>query len=148
MSIRSNRDWMYTPAETDDEELMERRRKIRRITAALCAVVAAVYFLIGARVVMVLDTPEYQPFGTVVGLAYVLGAFLLLAMDDRTVNAVGAFFQVALLFGYVDIARTRTPMFEIWGIAIWVVQVVILIALVYLEIRRPLPPPEKPIEDY
>lgn len=149
MSIRSGREWISAPADTGAIKVTKQRRTIRYLAAALAAVAAVIYFMIGFRVVTVLNTPEYQTFGIAAGLAYVLGAVLLAALDHRVVGTLGAILQAVVIYTYFDVAAERIPTFELWGIVLRIVQVLILIALIYLEVRRPLPPPEKPVEtDY
>ena len=147
MSTRSSQQLMRNPSDDRDSPLMKQRRTIRYVTAALAAAVAVIYFLIGFRVVSVLEIPQYQDFGLAAGCAYALGAILLVLFDYRVLWVLGAVLQAVVIFTYFDVASVRTPTFELWGILIRIAQVIILIGLIALEIRRPLPPPEKPIED-
>jgi hypothetical protein len=147
MSTRLSSQLTHDPTNAGDLQLMKHRRTIRYFAATLSAVVAVIYFLIGFRVVTVLDNPENQSFGIAAGLAYALGFVLLVTFDRRTLWILGATFQMVVIFTYFDVASVRIPSFEIWGIVLRIVQVVILVTLLYLEVRRPLPPPEKPLED-
>ena len=50
----------------------------------------------------------------------------------------------AVIYTYFNLASQRTPAFEVWGILIRIAQVMILVALVYLEVRLPLEHPAGP----
>jgi peptidoglycan/LPS O-acetylase OafA/YrhL len=123
-----------------------RRRTVRLIAAAASAGVAIVYFLIGLGLVEVVDrtaagSPDLLVFGVSAGLAFGVGALLLLGFDNRLLWALGAILQVGVIVMYVAVAPNRTPPFELWGIVIKVLQAVILVALLYLLIRAPEPRP-------
>jgi hypothetical protein len=112
------------------------RAMVRHAGAATAAIMAVIYFLIGAGVVQVV-TPNEDPgfllvFGASAGGAFLLGALLLMRFDRRWLWIVGAAFQVFVFAGYVAAAADRTPAFEPWGIALRIVQVPLLIALLYL----------------
>lgn len=115
------------------------RTTIRHAGAAMAALMAAIYFLIGAGVLQVV-TPNDDPgflfaFGASAGGAFLLGALLLVRFDRRWLWALGAIFQVFVFWGYFTVAPDRTPAFEPWGITLRIVQVPLLIALLYLAIR-------------
>lgn len=44
-------------------------------------------------------------------------------------------FQLFVFWAYIDVAKTRTPPFETWGILLRVILVPLLAALVYLAVR-------------
>jgi hypothetical protein len=67
-----------------------------------------------------------------------LGTLLLLAFDRRVLWILGAILQVFVIYTYFNLASQRTPAYEVWGILIRIAQLMILIALVYLEVRLPL----------
>jgi hypothetical protein len=119
-----------------------RRRTVRHVAAALSALVASVYLLIGFDAIRVVDAQattagELLPFGLVAGGAFALGAVLLVALDARPLWLVGAAFQVIVLVLYVVVAPERTPPFEIWGVLLRVPQVAMLAALAYLFLSVP-----------
>ena len=116
---------------------MARRRTLRYVAAALSAATALIYLLIGLQVLIVLDTPTDQIFGYFACAGYALGVFLLLRHDRRLVVILGALFQVFVIYQYFNVASQRAPAYEIWGIGLRVIQVVLLITLVYLEVRLP-----------
>ncbi|HLF25529.1 MAG TPA: hypothetical protein VJG32_04285 [Anaerolineae bacterium] len=122
----------------------KRRRTIRYFAAVASAATAVMYFLIGFHIVSVLDGRADQTWGIVAGSAYVLGALLLLAFDRRVLWIMGAILQVFVIYTYFNLASQRTPAYEVWGILIRIAQVMILIALVYLEVRLPLAQPAGP----
>jgi hypothetical protein len=119
-----------------------RRPLVRRVAAALSGATAVVYFMIGFGVVQVVDAapadaPDLFGFGLSAGLAFALGAILLLAFDRRVLWVLGALFQVGVIAMYVVVSAERTPPFEVWGILIRVAQVFILGSLVYLAAQPP-----------
>lgn len=130
MSANSSREMM--------EQATERRRAIRYFAAAVSGATAVMYFLIGFHVVSVLAPPADQTWGIAPGIAYVLGTLLLLAFDRRVLWILGAILQVFVIYTYFNLASQRTPAYEVWGILIRIAQSMILIALVYLEVRLPL----------
>ena len=124
-----------------------RRTTIRHAAAMVAAVMASIYFLIGAGVLQVV-TPNEDPefllvFGASAGGAFLLGALLLLRSDRRWLWMLGAAFQVFVYWGYIAVAPDRTPAFEPWGITLRIVQVPLLIALLYLAVR---PSEQRPAE--
>ncbi|MGZ6274108.1 MAG: hypothetical protein ACXWM8_07445 [Candidatus Limnocylindrales bacterium] len=128
------------PADATDERI--RRRRVRHIAAALSVATALLYFLIGVGVLTVVagtakDAPPMLVFGASAGAAFMLGAVLLLAFDNRALWILGALFQVGVVVMYLNVSAQRTPPFEIWGILIKILQVAILGALVYLLVRSP-----------
>lgn len=115
----------------------QNRRLIRYFAGLLSAIIAMIYFLIGFRVVSVIDDPSAQIFGIFAGLAYGLGLILLLRFDRRSFWIVGALFQVFVIAMYFNMASQRTPAYEPWGISLRVIQLVLLIALIVLSLRQP-----------
>jgi hypothetical protein len=134
---------MRSPDPTRQPRAEERRRwTVRRAAAALCAVIATVYVLIGLEVVTVVEeTEEVEEaadmlvFGLGAAAIFVLGAALLLAVDRRRFWFAGAALQVMIIAMYVSVGAERTRAFEAWGIALRVMQLVLLAALVYLATR-------------
>lgn len=123
------------------DEAAPRRRIIRYSAAVMAAAAAVIYFMIGFNVVSVIETPSDQVFGIPAGVAYALGAVLLVVMNRRIVWILGALLQVFVISTYFQYASQRTPAYEIWGIVLRVVQALILIALAYLAIRQPAAQP-------
>jgi hypothetical protein len=115
------------------------RRIVRFVAAAVAAAMAAIYFLIGLGVLDVGgsagDRVGLLIFGALAGGAFLLGAALLVAFDRRWLWITGALFQVFVYWAYFDVAKTRTPAFETWGITLRVIQLPLLAALVYLALR-------------
>jgi hypothetical protein len=116
-----------------------RRRTVRLGAAAASALVAVLSALIGIGVVSVVtessaDAPPLIIFGLSAGAAFALGAILLVALDRRILWILGALFQVGVIVMYINVAPHRTPPFEMWGITIKILQVLILGALAYLVI--------------
>lgn len=113
-----------------------RRRRVRMVAAALAAATSVLYFLIGFQVLNVLDnTAEQTEFGLIAGAAFLAGALVLRFVDQRVLWGLGAVAQALIIFMYFSLGPDRTPSFEFWGIAIRVLQVILLGALVYLAVR-------------
>ncbi len=115
------------------------RRMIRYGAAAVAAIMAVIYFLIGLGVLNVggsdSDRAFLWVFGALAGGAFLLGALLLVTVDRRWVWVAGLIFQVFVYWAYVDVSKTRTPPFETWGITLRVIQLPLLLALGYLAVR-------------
>lgn len=116
------------------------RRLVRYLAAALSAACALVYFMIGFGIIEVVDAvPGDEPFllffGVSAGLAFWLGALLLVVVDRRWVWIAGAAVQVLGIVTYVQKAETRTPPFEVWGVLLKIAEALILGALAYLVLR-------------
>ncbi|MGZ8514752.1 MAG: hypothetical protein ACXW4H_05890, partial [Candidatus Limnocylindrales bacterium] len=131
------------PGWTSRGDPNRRRREIRYLAAAASAATALLYFGIGAGVLKVVDkatpdAPDLATFGAAAGAAFVLGAILLLALDQRGVWLLGAIFQAVVIVMYVAVSTDRTPPFEQWGTLIKVLQAAILAALTYLVVRQPV----------
>ena len=116
----------------------EGHRNIRYAAAVLSGATAVIYFLIGLRVLIVLDANADQTWALFAAAAYALGAVLLLAVDRRSIWILGAILQIFVITTYFNLASQRLPAFEVWGILLRVVQLIILITLAYLAIRSPM----------
>jgi hypothetical protein len=120
----------------------KRRQAIRYLAAAIAAITAVMYLLIGFGVLHVVDqaspdAPSLLDFGLMAGAAFGLGALLLLTLDNRILWVLGALLQVGVIVMYVVVGQERTPAFEAWGITIKILQVVLLGALLYLALQPP-----------
>ena len=114
-------------------------RNIRYAAAVLSGVTAVIYFLIGLRAIIVLDANADQTWALFAAAAYALGTVLLLAVDRRWVWILGVILQIFVISTYFNLASQRTPAFEVWGILLRVVQLMILITLAYLGVRASRP---------
>lgn len=119
-----------------------RRRTVRYLAAAASLATALLYFGIAAGVLVVVeestaDAPSMFEFGASAGVAFVLGALLLLALDHRGLWLPGGLLQVGVIVMYIAVGPQRSPSFEVWGLLIKALQVAILVALAWLTIRPP-----------
>ncbi|MEZ4669843.1 MAG: hypothetical protein R3E39_18205 [Anaerolineae bacterium] len=142
MSINNNLDRADSVEENgnlapDTIDVKDHHSRARYFATTMTTLTAVIYFMIGFNIVSVLDTPSDQIFGIFAGLAYALGVLLMLALDRRVVWVSGSIFQVFVIAMYFNLATKRSPDFEFWGIALRVVQMVILVTLVYLTARTP-----------
>lgn len=114
-------------------------RRLRYFTALMAALTALIYFMIGFNVVSVLDTTTLaetdQTFGLYAGVAYALGAVLLVAFEGRLLWILGALLQVFVIYTYFALAPMRGPTYEVWGIMLRVAQVLTFITLTYLSLH-------------
>jgi hypothetical protein len=118
------------------------RRTVRNFAAAVSALTALLYALIGVGVITVVqpgtsDEGDMLAFGLPAAGAFLIGALLLVLFDNRVFWVLGAVLQVLVIVGYFAMAGIRTPQFEIWGIVIKVAQLAILGALAWLVLRAP-----------
>jgi hypothetical protein len=118
------------------------RRTVRNFAAAVAAVTALLYALIGVEVLAIVapgtnDEGDLLMFGLPAAGAFLVGALLLVLFDNRILWALGAILQVLVIVGYFVFAGIRTPQFELWGILIKISQLALLGALAWLVIRAP-----------
>ena len=138
-----------TPSFLHRHRLDERtRERIRYAAAALAGLTAALYVLIATSAVSVIDPAAVQDarhdqlvFATPAAIAYALVAVLLLipGLDRRILWALGALLQLGVIAMYLSVAPGREPSFELWGVAIGVVQLLLLAAFVMLVADEPEP---------
>lgn len=121
--------------------LADDRRLLRRCAAGLCLVMAAVYLLIAAGVSGIESTEEMSivTFGVGAASIFVVGAVLLLALDNRVLWGLGAAMQVMMAVMYLAVSSDRSPAFEAWGIGLRVLQLVLFVLLVLLTVRHARP---------
>lgn len=114
-----------------------RRDRLAIYTAtAFTLAMAIVYFLIGLKVVSVIDPSDDQPaFGFAAGAAFSAVAVLLLTIRHRYLWIALALLELFVVFTYFNLADQREPSFETWGILLRVLQVPVVAALGYLIYR-------------
>jgi hypothetical protein len=118
------------------------RHRVRYVAAAASATMAIIYALIGLRILDIGGgtTPDHVDvglFGGAAGGAFLFLSFLLVLTDRRWLWIPALIFQVYVYAIYIGTSGIRVPPYEIWGIAIHVVQIPLLVALVYLSVRAP-----------
>lgn len=116
-----------------------RCRMMCYITATLSMITAIIYFLIGLNFLTVSVLSNSQLFGFFAGVAYGFGALMLFTVKDRLLWILGAIFQIFVIYTYFSFASQRLPEFEVWGIVLFGMQLLILVGLVFLIIRTPGP---------
>jgi hypothetical protein len=114
------------------------RRRMQRIAAAGCALVAVGYLLTGTGLIAV--TAD-QPPGAIPPLLIAAALFGALALGSlrgarRGLWIAGAALQMLVIAGYVAVAAERTPPYEVWGVTLKVLQVALLVVFGWLVIRR------------
>ncbi len=116
---------------------------VRYLAAGAAAITAALYFLIGLGVLYVGEStsatdrdPNFLfTFGAMTGITFTVTAILLYLFRSRPLWIAVIVLQVIVLAGYVGIAGQRNPPYEVWGLTIKALQVVILAAVAYLLTR-------------
>jgi hypothetical protein len=114
--------------------------RLRYIAAGVAGVVAVLYFLIGIEILAVGrpadgGAPDLLAFGLLVGGAHLVAAVLLALFARRAVWLGVAAFQVMVIVGYFALADVRDPHFELWGLVVKLLQVVVLAMSAYLALR-------------
>ena len=71
-------------------------------------------------------------FGLAMGAVFVIAAISLFSSGQRLVWNLVALIDVGAIIGYFIVAPSRDPHFETWGIAIKLVQAVLLVVLGYV----------------
>ena len=134
---------LTTPLIASRQPIPPRLQALRTAIAGLAAASAVVYLLIGLEVLVVVDVGPNDPsllwFGIPTSLAFLVGAVVMLVSERRLWWVLGAALQVCAIVAYFNVAPTRTPPFEFWGIALRVLQVLIVVGLVALLVRYPRP---------
>jgi hypothetical protein len=112
---------------------------VRAVAVGASLVAAALYLLIGFGIVDIGESEGSDPaliqFGLLMGAIFAITAGLLWFVQTRLVLIAAAVVQVIVLIGYVAVASSREPAFELWGILVKVAQAVVLVAVAYLFIR-------------
>lgn len=119
-------------------------RWTRRVAAGAAAGAAVLYVLIGFGVLFIGESTtgatDLLGFGLTLGGLYAIAALLVLEIRNRWFLAALVLLNLATLIGYVALAGVRVPPFELWGLAIKVLQVVMLVAVARLLFLHPEEP--------
>jgi peptidoglycan/LPS O-acetylase OafA/YrhL len=123
------------------------RRQVRYVAAAASAAMAVIYFLIGLGVLSIGGSQSGEMvdlfvFGVSAGSAFLVLAGLLALTDRRWLWVLAAIFQVWVFAIYFFVAGSREPPFEIWGVTLRVLQVVLFAGLVWLSWSPAQPEPQ------
>ena len=113
------------------------RRQIRSLGALASGTMALIYYLIGLGVLGIGGTSSGESvdlwlFGFSAGSGFLIMSLLLMRTDRRWVWIVAAMVQAWVFLMYFLVSGTREPPFEVWGIALRILQVPLLLILVYL----------------
>jgi hypothetical protein len=101
--------------------------RLRHLAAGLTAVMAGLYILIFAGVLSIgaAEAGELGVLG-VAGVIFVLLAVLLWQVQSRVLWGLVAVLQVAMGAMYVAVAPERDPAFEVWGVTIRALSLVLV----------------------
>jgi hypothetical protein len=138
--VRSALDATHSPADDGPEEARRMhltRREIKHVGAVASAAMAAIYALIGLGVLDIGgstsgETVDLAVFGFSAGMAYLVLAVLLVFTDRRWLWLLAVLAMLWVYVIYVSTSGVREPAFEIWGIALRLIQLPLLAVLVYL----------------
>jgi hypothetical protein len=115
-------------------------RRIELFAAGVAAATAVLYLLIGFEVLYI-GEPAEGGAGDILGFglssagAFAVIAALLLFLRRRWAWIAIALFNVATIAMYFAVASVRDPPYEIWGLLIKALQVVLLGTVAYLVVR-------------
>jgi len=118
------------------------RRQVRYLGALASSAMAAIYFLIGLRVLDIGastsgETVDIALFGFAAGLAFLFLAVLLASTDRRWIWILAAIAQVWVYLIYFSVSGGREPPFEVWGVVLRLIQLPLLVVLGYLSWKAP-----------
>lgn len=111
-----------------------------RAAAALSALIAVLYLLLGTGV-LDLGEAESGELGILVaaGVVHLLLAVVLWLRPWRWLLAIVVLMQLALAGMYVAIAPERDPSFEVWGLTVRGLSLLLVVALVLAMLPRRTP---------
>lgn len=114
---------------------------MRWVAFGAAALVAALYFLIGAGVLPIGkpadgSTGDLVGFGLMLGGIFVAVALIALRAHARRWWVAIAGLQVVVLVGYFAFASFREPPLEAWGLTIKALQAALLLAAIGLAVGR------------
>ena len=120
------------------------RIDIRHIGTVAALLMAGIYYLIGLGVLnvggaTVGETTDLFAFGMGAGTAFLATATVFALTDRRWIWSLALVFQVLVFAMYVAISGMRVPPFEMWGLTLRALQLVVIASLVYLTLRAPAP---------
>jgi hypothetical protein len=109
---------------------------LRRFAAGVTGLMALIYLLIFAGPLSIGEaTSGDLGILGVAGLVFAGMALLLWFVDERWVLGVIAAVQVPIFAMYLAVAPERDPSFELWGVSLRVLQVVLVGTLLTLLVR-------------
>lgn len=114
----------------------------RILAAGAAAVVAVQYGLIGFAIPPIGaaasgEAPDLLQFGLMAGATFAIASGLLLLTRSRAVPIGVAAWSALVIVAYVAFASLRVPQYELWGLSVKAVQLVVLGAALYLVVREP-----------
>ena len=117
-------------------------RKVQLLAVTAAAGTAVLYFLIGLGVLHIGRSiqgteDDLLRFGLVSGTAYLVIAVLVYFARYRAVWILIAVVDLMVIATYFAVAAIRQPPYEIWGVLIKILQLLLLAAVVYLAVRGP-----------
>jgi hypothetical protein len=119
------------------------REGVRYLAAGAALLMATLYALIGFGVLDVGGTtqasaseaPDMWVFGVSAATAFLISAIVFLTVDRRWVWVAAIVFNVLVFAMYIAVSAMRAPAFEVWGMALRLIQFVLIGALGYLALH-------------
>jgi hypothetical protein len=118
-------------------EVMLNRTAMRGLAGITAGISALLYYLIGFGVLDIGEAasgedPGLLGFGLSAGTVFLLAGVLVLFVQRRWLVALIGLMDAAVIAGYFVMADIRVPSYEVWGLSIKAVQVVLLLAIGFL----------------
>jgi len=118
-------------------------RALRTVGVVAAAASALLYYLIGFGLLDIGTStdgpPDLLAFGLIVGTTYVvIGLLLALFWGSRWLLALIGLIDAAVILGYFAMASLRDPPFEVWGLLVKALQVILLVAIGILLFAHPM----------
>jgi hypothetical protein len=107
----------------------QRRQLIRYAATGTAAATALLYVLSGTA------GPIKLGFSLAMGVVFTAVAIVLFQFGQGLVWELVALLDLGAIIGYFIVAPSRDPHFELWGVAIKVVQAILLAALGYVVVK-------------
>ena len=125
------------PPPRGDTRRAARSGALLAFAVAMTALTGVAYLVIGARIVTVLENPADQTvFGLIAGGGYLVATVVLAWFPRLWVFLLGVALQTFVIAQYLNLAPQRVPSYEVWGLALRVPQLLLLVALMVLAWRR------------
>jgi hypothetical protein len=113
---------------------------MRYLGAAAAWASAILYYLIGFGVLDIGEAKDGAAtdllgFGLVTGTSFLVAGALVLLVHRRWLIALIGLLDLAVIIGYFAVSGVREPPYEVWGLTIKGLQVVLLLVIGFLTLK-------------
>ena len=113
---------------------------MRYLGAAAAWVSAVLYYLIGFGVLDIGEAKDGAAtdllgFGLITGTTFVVAGVVVLLVHRRWLIALVGLLDLVVIIGYFAVSGIREPPYEVWGLTIKGLQVVLLLAIGFLTLK-------------